>query len=96
MGEQSKDRVVSLRGERIYQPGEPVPELVSLIEGMLERAKRGEIKCLIGTGWTSDGGRLSYRGGHHDNIYEMRGAIAFLDDEYVAWVKSVAPDAVKP
>lgn len=38
------DNVVSMNGAPILQPGEPVPAVVEWAEGLLERAKAGEIK----------------------------------------------------
>jgi hypothetical protein len=58
MTEQSS-RVVALRGALL--PGVPVPEVVASLEGLLDRARRGEVRALayavanidgtVGTGW---------------------------------------------
>ncbi len=58
------DNVIPLRGERL--PGEPYADLVVCLEGLLERARRGEIIAIgyatvspddvFGTGWDGAGG----------------------------------------
>jgi hypothetical protein len=37
-------KVVALRGGEIVQPGQPLPDLVALLEEVLEMARSGEIK----------------------------------------------------
>lgn len=38
------DNVVSMKGDPILQPGEPVPSVVEWCEQLVERARAGEIK----------------------------------------------------
>ena len=38
-------------------PSAPIPELVTMLEDVVERAKRGQIRSLVGCGMT-DGGQL--------------------------------------
>lgn len=71
-------------------PGAPSPTgevnevLVKVLEGLLEHAKRGEIHSYVGTGFSSDGKqRVSTWCDHHTDVYQMLGAIAWLEHEYV-------------
>lgn len=75
--------VIGIRGERPAQLGEPRHELIAVLENLLDRAKSGQIQSLIATGFTSDGIRLSAWADLHDNVYEMLGALAWLQHEYV-------------
>lgn len=75
--------VIGLRGERPAALGEPRQELIDVLENLLERAKSGQIQSFIGTGFTSDGCRISAWADCHDNIYEMQGALSWLQHEYV-------------
>ena len=41
------DKVVSLQGKTIPPPGEPVEDVVKQLEGMLERARNGDITGFV-------------------------------------------------
>lgn len=64
--------------------GAPNPGLVCALEDMVEMARRGELQSFIGTGFVADGARLAIWFNSHPNAYEMLGAIAWLEHEYVA------------
>ena len=64
--------------------GEPNLGLVGALRDMLAMAETGQLQSFIGTGFTIDGNRASVWGGPHGNVYEMLGAIAWLEHEYVA------------
>lgn len=74
--------VTALPGVRPPSPG-PLPELVNLLRDMLERAESGELQSFIGTGFCADGMRLAVWADAHVNTYEMLGALAWLQHEYV-------------
>lgn len=52
-------------------------------ENLLDRARDGQIQSFIGTGFTTDGGRVATWVDHHSNLYEMLGSLAWLQNEYV-------------
>ena len=58
--------------------------LVNLLESMLEKARLGELQSLIGTGYLVDGCRLSFFADQHEDIYQMLGALVWLQAEYQA------------
>lgn len=70
-------------------PGCKVPSkesdatLVRMLEDLLERAKSGDLRSFVGTGFVADGGRLAFWADWHPSVYEMRGALAWLETEYV-------------
>ena len=58
------DNVVTLGNKPVYLPEEPVPEVVLLLESLLDRARKGEIRAIgfavttnedFGCGWTTEG-----------------------------------------
>lgn len=61
----------------------PNQVLIDILKDLLERAESGELQSFIGTGFTQDGLRVSVWADHHDNVYSMLGAIAWLEHEYV-------------
>ncbi len=63
--------------------GRPDEALVKVLENLLSRAKSGQLQSLIATGFLGNGERVAAWGGQHENVYEMRGAIAWLENEYV-------------
>lgn len=75
--------VISISGNQPLQLGEPSKALVEALEDALAMAKSGQLQNLIGTGFTSDGSRLSIWAGEHSNVCEMLGAINWLEHEYV-------------
>lgn len=70
-------------GAPVPPKGTPNPALIEVIEDALEMARSGKLQSLIATGFTDEGLRLALWGGEHTNVYEMRGAIMWLDSEYV-------------
>ena len=75
--------VVGIGGRVPTQLGEPNEALIGVLEDALARAKTGQLQSLIGTGFTSDGGRLAMWADQHENVYEMLGSLAWLQHEYV-------------
>ncbi len=76
--------VRALPGVIIPGTSEPRADLVKFLRDMLAMAEAGELQSLVGTGFKADGMRLalfSYPDGH--NTYEMLGALAWLQHEYV-------------
>ncbi|ARO24745.1 hypothetical protein TAL182_CH02999 [Rhizobium sp. TAL182] len=75
--------VISLNGLTPSKCGEPQAGLIQVLEELVEMAKAGQLQSFVGTGFASDGGRVSAWGGHHENVYEMLGALTWLQHEYV-------------
>lgn len=76
-------KVVRLHdGQPQQEPGVPSQGLISALTQTLELAQSGRLQALWGTGFTSDGLRFVLKGGRHEDVYQMAGAIAFLGDEY--------------
>jgi hypothetical protein len=63
--------------------GEPNEVLVKCLKNALERAESGELQSIVATGFTNEGLRFSMWADHHINVYEMLGAISWLEHEYV-------------
>lgn len=72
--------VSALPGCRL--PNTPNEALVLSLRALLERAERGELQSFIGTGFCADGLRLAFWADQHPNVYEMAGALAWLQAEY--------------
>jgi len=75
--------VVSLNGNLPSKLGEPRHELIGVLENLLEQAKSGHLQSFIATGFVSDGLRMSAWVDSHVNVYEMLGALSWLQHEYV-------------
>lgn len=60
--------------------------LCRVLRDMLAMAETGELQSLFATGFMRDGARLTLRGGHHRNIYEVVGAIEWLKVEFASKV----------
>jgi hypothetical protein len=74
--------VISLPGVRAPSAA-PNTTLIAALRETLERAESGEPQSFIGTGFTGAGMRFAFWCDHHTNVYEMLGAIAWLQAEYV-------------
>lgn len=72
--------VAALPGCRI--PNASNGSLVMALRDLLARAERGELQSFIGTGFCDDGLRLAVWADQHPNVYEMMGALAWLQSEY--------------
>lgn len=75
--------VRSINGEAVPQLGEPNQGVIGAIEKLLEMAKSGQLQSFIGTGFTAQSERVSIWSGHHPNVHEMLGALAWLQHEFV-------------
>lgn len=81
----SDDKVTFLPGAvRPTKFGEPNQALISALEATLEHARSGRLQSLVATGFMSTGERFSLWAGHHEDVYQMLGAINWLEHEYVA------------
>ena len=76
--------VVGINGIRPSALGEPRSELIGVLENLLERAKSGQLQSFVGTGFCSDGSRAAVWCDTHENVYEMLGALSWIEHEYVA------------
>lgn len=77
------DNVVGLFGERPPELGEPNEVLIHILKDMLEMAKSGRLQSLVGTGFTKEGNRLAVWADLHPDVYQMLGALNWLEHEYV-------------
>ena len=75
--------VVRLNGDRVPELGTPNVPLIKALKDRLASAESGNLQSFIGTGFITDGGRMSVWVDHHVNVYEMLGSIAWLEHEYV-------------
>lgn len=62
---------------------EPNQALVDMLADLLDDAKSGRLQSFVGTGFMADGARVGAWGDTHPNVYEMLGAISWLEHEYV-------------
>jgi len=61
----------------------PNPELIQVLREALAMAESGQLQSYVGTGWTCDGLRLSTWADHHQDQYQMLGAIEWLKAEWI-------------
>lgn len=72
---------------------EPRKDLVSAIEKLLEMAKDGRLRSMICTGFCADGSRMSaFSGDWNADVYSMRGALAWLEDEFADRIKETGSE----
>ena len=64
-------------------PAQPNASLVSALQDRVRRAECGDLQSFVGAGFTADGMRAAMWSDHHNNVYEMMGALAWLQAEYV-------------
>lgn len=62
---------------------EPNEGLVKALRELLAMAEDGRLQSYIGTGFSSDGLRVSTWADHHDDIYQMLGSLEWLKAEYI-------------
>ena len=78
----SADKVVALPGSKVPSVA-PNEAVVALMRKLLTMAESGQLQSFIGTGFTADGPRLALWADEHVNVYEMLGALAWLQAEYI-------------
>lgn len=76
--------VVALPNCRIPDDRTPQRALVQMLQDLVVKAESGELQSFVGTGFTAEGLRLAAWCDFHPDVYQMRGALAWLQDEYVA------------
>ena len=63
---------------------QPNADLVRELEFVLAEARAGKLQSFLGTGFTGDGSlRYTLWCDSHDDVYQMLGALAWLQHEYV-------------
>lgn len=72
------------------EASKPNEGLIGALRQLLAMAESGQLQSYIGTGFTCDGLRVATWGDHHDDKYQMLGALAWLQHEY-AHKHTVAP-----
>jgi hypothetical protein len=65
------------------QQNTPNDSLVAALKDLLSMAEDGSLQSLIGTGFKTDGLRVTIYCDGHDNVYEMLGSIEWLKQEYI-------------
>lgn len=70
-------------GAVVPELGAPSPELVAMLKDLLAMAETGELQSFVGTGFTTDKQRVAVWADHHPDTYQMLGAVAWLQAEYV-------------
>lgn len=75
--------VTALRPSVNIPTGEPNAALVVMLRDLLDMAETGQLQSYVGSGFTSDGMRVSTWGDFHDDVYQMLGAIEWLKAEYL-------------
>lgn len=63
--------------------GEPSEMVIAICRDLLEMAEDGRLQSMVGTGFLADGSRIGIWADAHTNVYEMLGAINWLEHEYV-------------
>lgn len=88
------NNVVPLSGVMPSAAGEPRPSLIAILKNLLAKAESGELQSLIGTGFTHE--RLCVAIWHdtHENVYEMLGALNWLEHEYVQRHVASTPEII--
>jgi hypothetical protein len=76
------NKVTALPGVRPPSTG-PNEVLVEVLRDALRRAESGELQSFVGTGFTLTGNRLAAWAPHHDNVWEMLGALESMKIEYL-------------
>lgn len=79
----TKGQVYTLPGASLDHPHSPNERLVRVLEDALEMARSGNLRSFIGTGFTTENNRLSIWSFEEAGVYEMMGALAWLQHEYV-------------
>lgn len=75
--------VVKLDGTPAHIPGTPDASLVEMLADMLEMAKSGELQSFVGTGFVSNGDRVSvWHTANQIDVFQMMGAINWLEHEF--------------
>jgi len=62
---------------------EPNQALIAGLRQLLEMAESGQLQSFIGTGFISEGLRVSHWSDYHTDVYQMLGSLAWLQHEYV-------------
>ena len=64
-------------------PQTPNAPLVEGLRQLLEMAEAGQLQSFVGTGFTCDGLRAAHWSDYHTDVYQMLGALAWLQAEYI-------------
>lgn len=74
-------------------PKEADPSLVELCESLLAKARSGELRSIVATGFVADGARMSAFGGDlYRDVYATSGALHWLAREYEDRVLDSLPE----
>jgi hypothetical protein len=68
----------------VKELGEPNVALVALLKDILAMAESGQLQSFIGTGFTTDNLRTAVWADQHPDVYQMLGALGWLQAEYIA------------
>jgi len=62
---------------------EPNVRLIATLRELLAMAESGQLRSFIGTGFIHEGLRVATWADYHDDVYQMLGALSWLQHEYV-------------
>jgi hypothetical protein len=75
--------VTNFPGGGGLQPTEPNAGLIAALQDLLNMAETGQLQSFVGTGFTRDGLRAATWADFHSDVYQMLGALAWLQAEYI-------------
>lgn len=67
----------------VKELGTPNPALVDMLKDLLAMAETGQLQSFVGTGFTTDNLRTAVWADQHPDVYQMLGALGWLQAEYV-------------
>lgn len=77
------DNISPLHSGINLQSSVPNEAVIAAMRNLLDMAEDGRLRSFIGTGFVNDGNRVAIWCDFHDNVYEMLGAINWLEHEFV-------------
>lgn len=77
------DNVAPIHSGINLQSSTPNEAVICALRNLLDMAESGQLQSYIGTGFTCDGLRVATWCDFHSNVYEMLGAINWLEHEFV-------------
>ena len=76
------DNIRTLPGAKVPS-AEPNEVVVEILRKLLKMAETGQLQSFVGTGFTADGLRMATWIDLHPDVYQMLGALAWLQAEYI-------------
>lgn len=70
-------------GAVVPELGAPNEQLIAMLKDVLAMAETGELQSFVGTGFTTDKQRVAVWADYHPDVYQMAGAVTWLQAEYI-------------